>query len=135
MSNRTPYMASTRGIAVSVEPTFLVDRSSPETSQYFWAYRVVIENQGQETVHLIRRHWMISNERGELTEVKGPGVVGEQPVLKPGESFEYTSGAPLNTPSGMMGGAYQMETESGERFDIEIPTFSLDRPDHRVFLN
>jgi len=128
-------MASTRGIAVSVEPTYLEDRSSPETSQYFWAYRVVIENQGQETVHLLSRHWMISNARGELTEVKGPGVVGEQPVLKPGESFEYTSGAPLNTPSGMMGGAYQMETESGERFDIEIPTFSLDRPDHRVFLN
>ena len=128
-------MASTRGIAVSVEPTYLEDRSSPETSQYFWAYRVVIENQGQETVHLLSRHWMISNARGELTEVKGPGVVGEQPVLKPGESFEYTSGAPLNTPSGMMGGAYQMETESGERFDIEIPTFSLDRPDYRVFLN
>jgi len=135
MSNRTPYMASTRGIAVSVEPTYLEDRSSSETSQYFWAYRVVIENQGQETVHLLSRHWMISNARGELTEVKGPGVVGEQPVLKPGESFEYTSGAPLNTPSGMMGGAYQMETESGERFDIEIPTFSLDRPDYRVFLN
>ncbi len=78
---------------------------------------------------------MITNSRGELTEVKGPGVVGEQPVLKPGESFEYTSGAPLNTPSGMMGGAYHMETESGEHFDIEIPTFSLDRPNHGVILN
>jgi len=128
-------MASTRGIAVSVEPTYLEDRSSPETSQYFWAYRVVIENQGQETVHLLSRHWMISNARGELTEVKGPGVVGEQPVLKPGESFEYTSGAPLNTPTGMMGGSYEMENESGERFHIEIPTFSLDRPNQRVFLN
>ena len=78
---------------------------------------------------------MISNARGELTEVKGPGVVGEQPVLKPGESYEYSSGAPLDTPSGMMGGAYQMETESGERFDIEIPTFSLDRPDQGAVLN
>jgi ApaG protein len=78
---------------------------------------------------------MITNSRGELTEVKGPGVVGEQPVLKPGESFEYTSGAPLNTPSGMMGGAYRMEGESGERFDIEIPTFSLDRPNRGVPLN
>jgi len=78
---------------------------------------------------------MISNARGELTEVKGPGVVGEQPVLKPGESYEYTSGAPLNTPSGMMGGAYLMESESGERFEIEIPTFSLDRPDQSVLLN
>ena len=78
---------------------------------------------------------MITNMRGELTEVKGPGVVGEQPVLKPGESFEYTSGAPLDTPSGMMGGAYQMESESGEHFDIEIPTFSLDLPNRDGFLN
>jgi len=96
---------------------------------------VIIENQGPETVQLLSRHWMITNARGELTEVKGPGVVGEQPVLKPGESFEYTSGTPLNTPSGMMGGAYQMESESGERFDIEIPTFSLDRPNQGVLMN
>lgn len=78
---------------------------------------------------------MITNARGELTEVKGPGVVGEQPILKPGQRFEYTSGAPLNTPSGMMGGAYQMESEGGERFDIEIPTFSLDCPSQELFLN
>jgi ApaG protein len=84
---------------------------------------------------LLSRHWMISNARGELNEVKGPGVVGEQPVLKPGEIYEYTSGAPLDTPSGMMGGAYQMESESGDRFDIEIPTFSLDRPNQGVLLN
>ena len=128
-------MATTREIAVSVEPTYLEARSSPESQQYFWAYRVVIENQGRETVQLLSRHWMITNARGELTEVKGPGVVGEQPVLKPGESFEYTSGAPLDTPSGMMGGAYQMESESGECFDIEIPTFSLDRPNQRVLMN
>ena len=120
---------------MSVEPTYLETRSSPDSSEYFWAYRVIIENQGGETVHLLSRHWMITNARGELTEVKGPGVVGEQPVLKPGESFEYMSGAPLNTPSGMMGGAYQMETDNGERFDIEIPTFSLDRPNQDVFLN
>ena len=116
-------------------PTYLEARSSPGSSQYFWAYRVIIENQGRETIQLLSRHWMITNARGEFTEVKGPGVVGEQPVLKPGESFEYTSGAPLNTTSGMMGGAYQMETESGERFDIEIPTFSLDRPNQDVLLN
>jgi ApaG protein len=128
-------MANTRGIAVSVEPTYLETRSSPDNSQYFWAYRVIIENQGWETVHLLSRHWMITNGRGELTEVKGPGVVGEQPVLKPGESYEYMSGAPLNTPSGMMGGAYRMESESGERFDIEIPTFSLHRPNQGVLLN
>jgi ApaG protein len=135
MADRTPYTANTRGIAVSVEPAYLDARSSPESSQYFWAYRVIIENQGRETVQLLSRHWMISNARGELTEVKGPGVVGEQPVLKPGESYEYTSGAPLNTPSGMMGGAYLMESESGERFDIEIPTFSLDRANQRMLLN
>ena len=128
-------MANTRGISVSVEPTYLETRSSPERSQYLWSYRVIIENRGRETVQLLSRHWMITNSRGELTEVKGPGVVGEQPVLKPGESFEYTSGAPLDTTSGMMGGAYQMETESGERFDIEIPTFSLDRPNQGVILN
>jgi ApaG protein len=135
MTNRALYVANTRGIAVSVEPTYLEAKSSPDSSEYFWAYRVTIENQGLETVHLLSRHWMITNARGELTEVKGPGVVGEQPVLKPGERFEYTSGAPLDTPWGMMGGAYQMETESGERFDIEIPTFSLDRPNQTRFLN
>ena len=128
-------MAYTREIAVSVEPTYLETRSSPDNSQYFWAYRVIIENQGRETVQLLSRHWMITNASGEFTEVKGPGVVGEQPVLKPGERFEYTSCAPLDTPSGMMGGAYQMESESGERFDIEIPTFSLDRPNQSVLVN
>jgi ApaG protein len=135
MTDRKPYTAITRGIAVSVEPTYLAANSSPGNSQYVWAYQVTIENQGRETVQLLSRHWMITNARGELTEVKGPGVVGEQPVLKQGESYAYTSGAPLNTPSGMMGGAYQMESESGERFDIEIPTFSLDSPNPGALLN
>src|ERR1700688_4264734 len=105
MANWTPYMASTRGIAVSVEPTYLEARSSPDSSQYFWAYRVIIENRGRESVQLLSRHWMITNARGELTEVKGPGVVGEQPVLKPGGSFEYTRGAPLTPRRGWRGGA------------------------------
>ena len=135
MPNRTPYIAITRGIVVSVETTYLEADSSPANSHYLWAYRVTIENQGRETVQLRSRHWMITNARGELTEVKGPGVVGQQPFLKPGESYAYTSGAPLNTPSGMMGGSYQMESERGERFDIEIPTFSLDCPNQDVFLN
>jgi ApaG protein len=135
MTNWTPYMANTREIAVGVEPTYLETRSSPDSSQYTWAFRVVIENRGRETVQLLSRHWMITNARGELTEVKGPGVVGEQLVLKPGESFEYTSGAPLNTPSGVMGGAYQMESENGERFDIEIPTFSLDCSNLGILMN
>ena len=135
MADRTPYRAITRGIAVSVEPTYLEANSSPADSQYFWAYRVTIENQGRETVQLRSRHWMITNARGEFTEVKGPGVIGKQPFLKPGESFEYTSGAPLDTPSGMMGGSYQMESDTGEQFDIEIPTFSLDSPNQDVLLN
>jgi ApaG protein len=135
MADRTPYIAITRGIAVSVEPTYLEANSSPDNSQYFWAYRVTIENQGRETVQLLNRHWMITNARGEFTEIKGPGVIGEQPLIKPGDSYTYTSGAPLNTPSGMMGGSYQMESDSGEQFDIEIPTFSLDCPNQNVLLN
>jgi ApaG protein len=135
MADRTPYIAITRGIAVSVEPTYLEANSSPGDSQYFWAYRVTIENQGRETVQLLNRHWMITNARGEFTEVKGAGVIGKQPFLKPGESYTYTSGALLNTSSGMMGGSYQMESDRGERFDIEIPTFSLDCPDQDVLLN
>ena len=89
MADRAPYTANTRGIAVCVEPAYLEAKSSPDRSEYFWTYRVIIENQGRETVQLLSRHWMISNARGELNEVKGPGVVGEQPVLKPGESYEY----------------------------------------------
>ncbi len=135
MTDRAQYRAITKGIAVSVEPVYLEANSSPGSSQYVWAYRVTIENQGQETVQLLSRHWMITNSRGELNEVKGPGVVGEQPILKPGESFQYSSGAPLNTPWGMMGGSYQMESTSGERFDIEIPTFSLDSPGQGVVVN
>src|SRR3984957_864353 len=135
MADRIPYKAITRGIAVSVEPTYLEAGSSPSNSQYLWAYRVLIENQGRETVQLLSRHWMIANARGELTEVKGPGVIGRQPLLKPGESHAYTSGTPLDTPSGMMGGSYQMESDNGERFDIEIPTFSLDSPNQGGLLH
>jgi ApaG protein len=135
MADRIAYKAVTRGIAVSVEPTYLEADSSPSNSQYLWAYRVIIENQGRDTVQLLNRHWMITNARGELTEVKGPGVIGKQPFLKPGESHAYTSGTPLNTPSGMMGGSYEMENDSGERFNVEIPTFSLDSPDQSVLLH
>jgi ApaG protein len=135
MADRIAYKAVTRGIAVSVEPTYLEADSSPSNSQYLWAYRVIIENQGRDTVQLLNRHWMITNARGELTEVKGPGVIGKQPFLKPGESHAYTSGTPLNTPSGMMGGSYEMESDSGERFNVEIPTFSLDSPDQSVLLH
>jgi len=135
MADPIPYKAITRGIAVSVVPAYLEPDSSPFNSHYLWAYRVTIENQGRETVQLLSRHWMITNARGELTEVKGSGVMGKQPLLEPGESHTYTSGAHLNTPSGMMGGSYQMESDSGERFDVEIPTFSLDSPNQAVLLH
>jgi ApaG protein len=129
------YEAVTRQISVTVVPTYLDDQSVPEDGRFFWAYRVVIENRGRERVQLLSRHWRIINARGEVQEARGPGVVGEQPRLEPGESFEYTSGAPLTTPSGIMSGSYQMQNEHGETFDVEIPAFSLDSPYQPVRFN
>jgi ApaG protein len=129
------YSAITRHISVTVYPAYLDDESVPEQNCFFWAYHVVIENRGTETVQLRSRHWRITNARGELKEVRGPGVVGEQPRLKPADSFEYTSAAPLTTPSGIMLGSYQMENKYGESFDIEIPAFSLDSPHQAVRFN
>jgi ApaG protein len=122
------YSQVTRGIAVTVQPTYLEEQSSPGDNHYVWAYKVRIENQGKETVQLRTRHWQITDSQGRMLEVKGPGVVGEQPVLKPGQAFEYTSGTPLNTPSGIMVGTYQMQTTAGDAFDVRIPAFSLDSP-------
>ena len=122
------YSSITRSIRVSVEPTFLEDQSSPSDDHYVWAYQVRIENAGSETVQLLNRHWRITDAMGRMQEVQGEGVVGEQPTLKPGQAFEYTSGTPLGTPSGIMVGSYEMETSTGERFQIEIPAFSLDSP-------
>lgn len=122
------YHETTRNISVTVEPLYLEDQSSPEENYYVWAYNVKIENAGAETVQLRSRHWRITDARGRMDEVRGPGVVGEQPVLGPGDSFEYTSGTPLPTPSGFMMGTYQMVTEAGEQFDVTIPAFSLDSP-------
>jgi len=129
------YRAVTRNIEVTVTPRFLSERSSPESNYYFWAYTINLANLGRETVQLKTRHWRITDAAGRLQEVKGAGVVGEQPVLKPGESFEYTSGTPLPTPSGIMVGAYQMEGANGERFDVAVPAFSLDSPHQKVQLN
>jgi ApaG protein len=120
------YRAVTRNIEVTVTPRFLTERSAPDRGQFFWAYTIDISNLGKETVQLKTRHWRITDAFGRLQEVKGPGVVGEEPVLEPGESFEYTSGVPLPTPSGFMAGSYGMITDKGESFDIDIPTFSLD---------
>ena len=120
------YRAVTRNIEVTVTPRFLAERSSPDNGYFFWAYSIAITNTGSETVQLRTRHWRITDALGRLQEVKGAGVVGEEPVLKPGQSFEYTSGVPLPTPSGFMTGTYGMQTETGRGFDVEIPTFSLD---------
>jgi ApaG protein len=120
------YRAVTRDIEVTAAPRFVPDRSSPENNYYFWAYTITIVNRGAETVQLKTRHWRITDAHGRLQEVRGAGVVGEQPVLKPGEEFEYTSGVPLHTPSGFMVGTYGMVTEGGAGFDIAIPAFSLD---------
>lgn len=123
------FTATTRDIRVSVRAFYLADQSQPEESHFVWAYRVTIENQGPRTVQLLKRSWRITDGLGREQQVHGPGVVGEQPVLEPGESFEYTSGTPLSTPSGFMRGTYHMvETDSGEAFDIAIPAFSLDSP-------
>ena len=122
------YRAVTRRIEVTVEPNFLPDRSSPERSRYFWSYTIVITNTGDQTVQLRTRRWIITDATGRQQEVRGEGVIGEQPVIAPGEHFEYTSGVPLSTASGFMTGSYEMESDTGERFEIEVPTFSLDSP-------
>ena len=122
------YSQTTKQITVSVEPIFLDEESNPAANQYFWAYHVVIQNNGNDTVQLLSRYWRITNAQGMLHEVRGDGVVGEQPRLGPGEAFEYTSGTPLSTSSGIMGGTYQMISGNGDSFDIDIPTFSLDSP-------
>ena len=129
------YRATTKEIQVDVEPQFMADRSDPARSRFFWAYTVTISNLGGHTVQLVSRHWRITDGQGKLEEVKGPGVVGEQPVLKPGERFRYTSGCPLTTASGFMIGAYRMVDENGKAFEIDIPTFSLDSPQARRVLN
>jgi len=122
------YRQTTRHITVTVEPIFLEDESSPAEGLYVWAYHVVIQNDGEDTVQLLSRYWRITNARGALQEVRGEGVIGEKPVLEPGTAFEYTSGTPLSTPSGIMGGTYRMVTRGGQAFDIDIPMFSLDSP-------
>ena len=115
------YEQETRQIKVTVKPFYLEDQSSPDENHFVWAYHVRIENDSGETVQLRNRYWRITDAMGRVQEVRGPGVVGEQPVLNPGDDFEYTSGTPLQTPSGIMVGTYQMEAASGEVFDVEIP--------------
>lgn len=120
--------AVTRNIRVTVEPEYAAGRSNPQQNQWFWLYTVRVSNEGRETVQLISRHWIITDAMGKVDEVRGPGVVGKQPILEPGESFEYTSGCPLRTPFGSMRGTYQMVTDRQDHFDVEIPAFTLIEP-------
>ena len=122
------YKAVTRNIEVMAEPFFLEDRSNPDDNEYFWAYRITIANHSTKPVKLLSRHWRITDATGRVQEVRGDGVVGDQPELAPGDSYQYTSGCPLTTPSGFMVGAYTMTEPDGETFEIDIPAFSLDVP-------
>ena len=126
---RDDYSETTRAIRVSVRAFFLADQSEPERGHFVWAYRVAIANQGKVTVQLLRRTWHITDALGRTQQVQGEGVVGEQPVIEPGQNIEYTSGTPLATPSGIKRGPYHMViTDTGEAFDVTIPAFSLDSP-------
>ena len=122
------YEAETRGVRVRVAPSFLPEHSDPAEDRFVWAYTVEIENAGRETIQLIDRRWIITDARGRVEEVKGPGVVGQQPTLGPGDSYQYTSGCPLQTDSGAMVGSYGIVTDAGERFEAAIPAFSLHLP-------
>jgi ApaG protein len=132
---QAPYEQETAGFVVRVRPSYLPDQSDPEDHRYVWAYRIEIENRSAESAQLISRHWTITDATGRVEEVKGLGVVGEQPTIRPGESYSYASGCPLSTPSGTMVGAYELISDGGERFEIAVPAFSLDLPQARRVVN
>ncbi len=129
------YEQTTRNITVFVEPQYLENQSKPDESKFVWSYTIVVRNAGPETVKLLTRHWIITDGIGRKQEVRGDGVIGEQPVLQPNTQFQYTSGCPLNTPSGVMEGSYGMINEKGEHFEIAIPAFSLDSPHDKHSVN
>lgn len=129
------YESMTDNIRVRVRPQFLEGQSNAEAGKFMWAYTITVENLGVETVTLLTRHWIITDAFGRRQDVRGDGVVGEQPTLQPGQSFEYTSGCPLETPSGMMVGSYGMITAKGHQIDVAIPAFSLDSPHDRHSVN
>jgi ApaG protein len=129
------YEQVTRGIRVKAMPAFSSERSQPDASQYFWTYTIEIHNESQSTVQLRSRYWRITDQQGRVEEVRGRGVVGETPTLAPGESFKYTSGCPLSTPSGIMIGTYDMIDDAGKPFEVAIPAFSLDSPFTKRVMN
>lgn len=122
------FSKTTHAIEVTATPQFLDQHSEPDDDHYVWAYTIQLENKGGETVQLLNRHWKITDAHGLTQEVQGPGVIGEQPVLKPGDSFRYTSGTSLTTASGIMLGQYEMVDPQGKHFHIDVPAFSLDSP-------
>jgi ApaG protein len=126
--SRFMYERLTRSIFVAVKPAYLDDQSDPDGDRFVWSYTVTIENRGPEAVQLLSRYWNIVDGSGRVKEIRGPGVVGAQPVIAPGERFQYTSGCPLDTASGLMSGRYQMRAASGEDFEAEIPAFLLESP-------
>ena len=123
-----PHVAETRGVIVRVSVSFLPEQSEPGRGRWFWAYHIRIENAGDMSVQLLTRHWIITDGRGARHSVEGEGVIGEQPLIAPGESFDYVSGCPLSTPTGSMLGSYHMMGEDGSGFDVDIPKFSLIAP-------
>jgi ApaG protein len=125
------YSATTNGVRVTVRPDYDYERSDPAEHRYFWTYSIEILNVGDRTVKLTHRQWRITDANGKREDIRGPGVVGETPTLRPGQSYRYTSGCPLTTPSGIMAGAYLMVDEDGSAFDVTVPTFSLDSPSGR----
>jgi len=129
------YQKLTESIEITVKTSYLEEQSTPVDDHFVWAYQIEIRNLGEDTVQLLNRHWHITDSMGRVQEVRGPGVVGEQPTLAPGECFEYTSGTPLNTPSGIMVGTYEMQRSNGERFNVDVPAFSLDSPYQPVRLH
>lgn len=126
------FTKTTDQIKISVIPTYLDEQSEPVDDFFVWAYTVQVENLGTDEVQLVNRHWLITDAQGQVQEVRGSGVVGEQPVLKPGEGFRYTSGTSLPTPSGIMLGEYEMKAPDGSSFEVDVPTFSLDSPYQRM---
>jgi len=132
MHDTPPYMAETEGVIVRVRPSYLAGQSDPDEGRWVWAYQVEIENRGPQPVKLMARRWTITDANGRVETVKGPGVVGEQPLIAPGDSYSYASGCPLPTPSGLMEGAYKMTDALGREFEAAIPAFSLDVPGGRV---
>lgn len=129
------YSRVTDGVRVTVYPIYLENQSYPEENEFLWAYHVKIENNRTESIRLRKRYWKITDSLGRIQEIRGNGVVGEEPLLGPGEIFEYTSGAPLSTPSGIMVGRYAMENPSGQLFEVDIPAFSLDSPHENIRIN